>query len=309
MINYRQDLDVIKGIAIIAVVLFHMGLLKSGYLGVDAFFVINGFLIVPSVIKHIQNSDFSFLDFMKKRIVRLLPLIVIASAIALATGYFLMLPDDYENLSQSVIASNFFSENILEAITTKNYWDQGNGYKPLMQLWYVGILFEFYLLFPILMLATNGIVRRIKKSQQKWMVSILAVCTSLSLIFYLLPIFNAADKFYYIPFRFFELGLGGLSGCVLKDKVGVWVENKQHKLNIAAGVFLTLVVFCSIINIVCGESLNAPVVIGVPISSSNGLPIPAQAALLLTVFLTLVFTACKSAWGGGKNNHSNCLLQ
>ena len=158
---YRQDLDVIKGISIIAVVLFHIGLLKSGYLGVDAFFVINGFLIVPSVLKYIQQSSFSFFEFMMKRTVRLLPLVVIASVVALSIGYFVMLPDDFENLSQSVIASNCFSENILEAITTKNYWDQDNGYKPLMHLWYVGILFEFYILFPLLMLGAKYISKRL----------------------------------------------------------------------------------------------------------------------------------------------------
>ena len=152
---YRQDLDALKGIAIIAVVLFHMGLLKSGYLGVDAFFVINGFLVVPSVIRKIYQSDFSFFSFMEKRIVRLLPLIVLVSAVALGLGYFVMLPDHYENLAQSVVAGNLMSENILSAITTKNYWDVVNEYKPLMHLWYVGILFEFYMVFPILMLCDN----------------------------------------------------------------------------------------------------------------------------------------------------------
>lgn len=66
---YRKDLDVLKGISILAVVLFHMGLLKTGYLGVDAFLVINGFLVVPSVYRNITNETFSFLQFMEKRIV------------------------------------------------------------------------------------------------------------------------------------------------------------------------------------------------------------------------------------------------
>ena len=114
---YRSDLDALKGIAIIAVVLFHLGLLKSGYLGVDAFFVINGFLVIPSIIKKIEDKEFSYFDFLKKRIVRLLPLIVLASLVSLLLGVILMLPDDLENLSQSVIASNLMSQNILSAIT------------------------------------------------------------------------------------------------------------------------------------------------------------------------------------------------
>ena len=132
-----------------------MGLLKSGYLGVDVFFVINGFLVIPSVVKKIDLASFSFLGFIKKRIVRLLPLIVLASVVALGLGYFLMMPDHYENLAQSVIASNLMSENILSALTTKNYWDVVNEYKPLMHLWYVGILFEFYIIMPIMMLCVN----------------------------------------------------------------------------------------------------------------------------------------------------------
>lgn len=206
---YRKDLDALKGIAIIAVVLFHMGLLKSGYLGVDAFFVINGILVIPSVIKKISQSEFSFFSFMEKRIVRLLPLIVLASAVALSLGYFLMLPDHYENLAQSVIAGNLLSENILSAITTKNYWDVVNEYKPLMHLWYVGVLFEFYIVFPILMLISNGCAKLLKQDGSKWMTACLVIVTIGSFALYLSPIGSTGDKFYYLPYRIFELGIGG----------------------------------------------------------------------------------------------------
>ena len=207
---YRKDLDSLKGIAIIAVVLFHMGVLKSGYLGVDAFFVINGLLVIPSVIRKIASSDFSFFCFMEKRIIRLLPLIVLASAVSLVLGYFLMLPDHYENLAQSVIAGNLMSENILSAITTKNYWDVVNEYKPLMHLWYVGILFEFYIVLPIMMLFANGIAKKLKQDGKKWMVYTLSALCLISFLLYVLPFGSAGDKFYYLPYRFFELAIGGL---------------------------------------------------------------------------------------------------
>ena len=90
---YRTDLDVIKGISIIAVVLFHMGLLETGYLGVDAFFVSNGFFIIPTVYKSIFDNKFSFIGFMMKRTIRMLPLVVVASVLSLVLGYFLMMPD------------------------------------------------------------------------------------------------------------------------------------------------------------------------------------------------------------------------
>lgn len=116
---YRQDIDALKGIAIIAVVLFHLGFLKSGYLGVDLFFVINGFFVIPSVIRQIGNNTFSYISFLEKKLIRFLPLVVLASAVSLGLGYFLMLPDHYENLAQAVIAGNLMSENVLSAITTK----------------------------------------------------------------------------------------------------------------------------------------------------------------------------------------------
>ena len=154
--QYRNDLDVLKGIAIIAVVLFHLGIIKSGYLGVDMFLVINGFLIVPSICKKVLAGEFSYITFMKTRLLRLWPMVVLLSFLCLAVGYIGMLPDDYENLGESVVASNFFSENILLSITTKDYWNVSNDYNPLMHLWYVGVIFEFYLLYPLVIMAVGG---------------------------------------------------------------------------------------------------------------------------------------------------------
>lgn len=224
---YRKDLDALKGFAIVTVVLFHMGLLKSGYLGVDVFFVINGFLVIPSVIKKIEHSDYSFFGFMEKRIIRLLPLIVLASAISLGLGYFLMLPDHYENLAQSVIAGNFMSENILSAITTKNYWDVVNEYKPLMHLWYVGILFEFYIVFPILMLVANKCAILLKQDRKKGMVASLSIFTVCSLILYVLPFVSITDKFYFLHYRFFELGIGGLIAIAINNRAGLKITSSS----------------------------------------------------------------------------------
>lgn len=289
---YRQDLDALKGIAIIAVVLFHMGLLKSGYLGVDAFFVINGFLVIPSVIKKIANSEFSFFGFMEKRLVRLLPLIVLASAASLILGYFLMLPDHYENLAQSVIAGNLMSENILSAITTKNYWDVVNEYKPLMHLWYVGILFEFYITLPILMLLANGIAKKLKQDEQKCMEITLAILCVISFLLYVLPFGAIGEKFYYLPYRFFELASGGLVALYIsKADLG---GQKLSKLQSVVAVGLTLVICCSLYNTITGNAVSEGVVIGKELSESNGLPFSSALALLLTVILTNMVVACKN---------------
>lgn len=290
--KYRLDLDALKGIAIISVVLFHMGLLKSGYLGVDAFFVINGFLVIPSVIRKIASSEFSFFCFMEKRIVRLLPLIVLASAVSLILGYFLMLPDHYENLAQSVVAGNLMSENVLSAITTKNYWDVVNEYKPLMHLWYVGILFEFYIVLPILMLLANGIAKKLKKDRQMWMVVTLSSFCVISFLLYVLPFGSTGGKFYYLPYRFFELATGGL--VVLYIGKVEWGRPKLRSLQNIIAVGLTLVICCSLYSVITGNAVSEGVVIGKELSKSNGLPFSSTFALLLTVVLTNFVVACKN---------------
>ena len=116
--EYRIDIDVLKGISIIAVVLYHVGVLPYGYLGVDTFLVINGFLIITNLINFISNNTYSFFDWFVKRIFRFLPIITMAFLVCLIIGYFTMIPDDYENLSQSIVASGLASaEDVDTAIS------------------------------------------------------------------------------------------------------------------------------------------------------------------------------------------------
>ena len=146
--------DALKAIAVIAVVLYHSGFLKYGYLGVDVFLVVAGFLTTRSLEKRAWSHDLSgkkwYLSFISSRVIRLLPVLLVAGFVAMVIGWFTMLPDDYENLSESVIATNLFGNNILAAITTGNYWEVANDYKPLMHTWYVGLLMQLYLVYPLL---------------------------------------------------------------------------------------------------------------------------------------------------------------
>ena len=287
---YRSDLDVLKGISIIAVVLFHLGVLKSGYLGVDAFFVINGFLILPSLFKKIERGDFSYVEFLGKRLIRLLPLIVLASILSLILGVFLMMPDDLENLAQSVIASNFMSQNILSALTTGNYWAISNDFRPLMHLWYVGVLFEFYLLLPILLVGANKLAKAINKDAKKSMTIAIMITSLVSLLLYLNPDVRIGDRFYYLQYRFFELGFGGLIGLTVSKLRG----GQSVMLRNAVTLMLISVIFCSVYNIIKGDSLVVRNVIGGDVVTSSGMPLSGTVALLLTVLWTGVVVCCKN---------------
>ena len=195
---YRYDLDFVKGLAIMAVVLYHAGWCKSGYLGVDVFFVINGYLVVPKVMNEIAEGRFHYWSFLEKKLFRLLPLVLIVSVAALLIGYIGMLPNDYRFLSEEVVASSVFMNNVLQAITTQNYW-AAIYHKVLMHNWFLGVLFQFYIVFPLLMMLFR---KRMERA--------LVVLALLSLLLYLSPIDTIGNKYYLLQYRFFELAIGGL---------------------------------------------------------------------------------------------------
>ena len=227
MSNYRLDLDMLKGLSIIAVVLYHIGWLSTGYLGVDVFFAINGFFILPGLLKRIGGGNFQYISFLLKRIMRLWPLILIACAVTFAVGAYGMLPDDFENLAQSVIASDLMSNNILAAITTKNYWDSVNEYKPLMHFWYVGILVEFYVFMPLMLMLSNKLAKLFKRDEFTFSLQVVWVLFFISLGLYLFSDMPQGDKFYYLPCRMFELLAGGL--------IGIYVS-KYDRIKLSAKV-------------------------------------------------------------------------
>jgi len=200
--RYRKDIDGLRAIAVAAVIVFHLGFAATGFLGVDVFFVISGYLITGIVLDDIARGRFTVADFYRRRVRRILPLSLITSLVALLLGTLVMLPDDLENLAQSVVATNLFSNNILQAITTRNYWDIVNEYKPLMHTWSLGVEEQFYLFWPLILIFASRFIR-------DWLGWVLALFCACSLIIYLLPVADYV-RFYHLPFRLFELGAGGL---------------------------------------------------------------------------------------------------
>lgn len=230
----KKYIDVLKAVAIFAVVFYHSGFLSFGYLGVDLFLVINGYLVTKSLENKLwankklkctrevqeENDCFkmgwrNYFDFEISRIIRLLPVLLVAGLICMIVGYWVMLPDDYENLSESVIATNFFSNNILAAITTKDYWAVSNDYKPLMHTWYVGIVMQFYIVYPILFFLAcfDG------KNPRRTLLVMISTLAVISLLVYF-GTTDVAKRFYYLPSRFFEFAVGGIVALTWKPQEG-----------------------------------------------------------------------------------------
>jgi peptidoglycan/LPS O-acetylase OafA/YrhL len=134
-------IDLLKGVAIIAVILYHSGIFQYGYLGVEIFLVVGGYLISKSILRSSENEKFSYWTYFCRRLVRLWPLLILISLVSLAIGSITMLPEHLKNLSETVVGTSSFSNNFVQYITSGNYWDQGNDFKPLMHTWYIGLMF------------------------------------------------------------------------------------------------------------------------------------------------------------------------
>lgn len=269
--RYRYDIDLLKGCAIIAVVLYHAGWCKSGYLGVDVFFVVSGFLVIPSVMRQIREGNFRYLSFLEKRLFRLLPLVLLVSGLSLLVGYWGMLPGDYCFLSEEAVSASVFMNNILQAVTTQNYW-AAIYHKVLMHTWYLGVLFQFYLVFPLLLLL-------LKRRMKAW----LLILTLLSLLLYLLPIDTIGNKYYLLPYRFFEMGIGGL--------VGVSWQRKLDSMGGLSLFCLLLMIFFGTFTI--GERAMPYNLVGGTNTIRESL-LPRELLVLLTVLLTSLFLYVES---------------
>ena len=204
--NRSSLLDLIKGLAIISVLLFHIGLFRYGYLGVDVFFVIAGYLTTCSIIKQYDNNNFCYWRFLLNRLVRLWSLLLIASIVSLIVGYYTMLPASYKNTVETVFGTSIFVNNFVQYITAGDYWDSSNEYKPLMHTWYVGVLFQFYILFPLLCMIFHCFTKKWKQL----LFLVLFLVSLISLVIYVLPVGSEAFDFYMLPSRLFEFTIGAI---------------------------------------------------------------------------------------------------
>lgn len=198
-----MSIDLLKSVAIIAVVLFHIGICKYGYLGVDVFLVIAGYLTTKSIIRQQENGSFGYFCFLNKRVFRLLPLLLIVSVLSLVLGYVLMLPMALKNTAESAAATPLFLNNVVQYITSADYWNGSNDYKPLMHTWYVALLMQFYVVYALLLLLGK------KLGGGKKYIYVIGFMFMASLLYYLIPTNDTSAKFYLLPARLFEFAAGG----------------------------------------------------------------------------------------------------
>lgn len=203
-LNYRKDIDGIRAIAVLAVILFHAfpTIIQGGYIGVDIFFVISGFLISSIIFHQIANKQFSWTTFYIQRINRIVPALTLILLSALIGGYFLLFADEYQNLSKHILGSTFFLNNFM-LWKESGYFDTSSDFKPLLHLWSLGIEEQFYLIWPLFIIL-------IWSQKSKPIIAIIFII-ALSFIINILGSTHHAISTFYLPMsRFWELGIGGV---------------------------------------------------------------------------------------------------
>ena len=149
--NYRPDIDGLRAIAIIFVLMFHAGLslFPSGFVGVDIFFVISGFLITNIIQNGIKNKNFSFSEFYSRRLWRLQPVFICLIIVLLVVSFIYLLPDDLVAFSKSARKTTIFTSNVFFKNFTGNYFAPNTNELPLLHMWSLSIEWQCYLLLPL----------------------------------------------------------------------------------------------------------------------------------------------------------------
>lgn len=203
---YRPDIDGLRAIAVTAVLIFHFfpESLRGGFVGVDVFFVISGFLVTGIVCKGLDARRFSFADFYRKRVRRLFPSLILSISACLLAGWFLMPSDELSLLGKHIFAGSTFFSNIL-LYSESGYFDGNSDLKPLLHLWSLGVEEQFYLFWPLLL----WILSIGKKS--RFIIPSLVITCAVSLLLNLFLVRNSPSfTFYMLPTRLWELALGGI---------------------------------------------------------------------------------------------------
>jgi len=207
---YRADIDGLRGIAVLCVVLFHAGLpgLPGGFVGVDVFFVISGFLISRIINSDVQSGNFSPVRFYRRRIKRLLPAFTLVTLSSAAAAYVLSLPVDLRNFGQSLAMAGLFATNIL-FWRESGYFNQLAVTKPLLHSWSLGVEEQFYFLYPVILILA------LRASRRWGGIAVTAVILILS--FAASAVVTGIDRdaaFYLLPTRAWELMVGSVLALV-----------------------------------------------------------------------------------------------
>ncbi|QUY35614.1 acyltransferase family protein [Acinetobacter junii] len=233
--KYRTEIDGLRAIAVLLVIFNHLGLsfFSGGYVGVDVFFVISGFLITSIISKEITDKTFTFKNFYKKRILRLAPAYFLVIFSCFIFSYFLLAPMELVSFYKSVMYSLVFASNFFMWKEVGGYFSANAEYIPLLHLWSLGVEEQFYIIWPTILMIMLAWFKR-------WTGLLIALGVILGCVFaHILSIKAPAMSYFLLPARAFELMIGAAIVFIKPNNF------KAVTANIIAAVGLIMIVFSS----------------------------------------------------------------
>lgn len=221
--GYRPDVDGLRALAVLAVIFFHAfpASLPGGFVGVDVFFVISGYLISRILINEITSERFSYKVFMGKRIRRIFPSLCVVITFTICAGWLLLTADEYKSLSKQIIAGTLFLSNYL-FWSEAGYFDKISEFKPLLHLWSLAIEEQYYLIWPIVLYTA------FKHKKNIIFVCILIILSSF-IHSYVLSLEDKSLAFFSLSSRFWELLVGSLLAIVEYKKYNYLDKFNKNK--------------------------------------------------------------------------------
>lgn len=266
--KYRPDIDGLRAIAIMAVVIFHAfpGVIPGGFIGVDIFFVISGFLISTIVFSSIAHDRYNMMEFYVRRVLRIFPSLLVVIISCLIFGWFVLYSDEFKQLGKHIASSAGFIQNFT-LYRESGYFDNSAETKPLLHLWSLAIEEQFYIFWPLLL----AFVWRSQWSFLKITAGIATVSFAANIN---LVLNGLATEAFYLPLsRFWELMIGGVLAYVVLHRPQLILKHQQ------AQSFLGLTL----------------IIVGVLLVNKSA-SFPGWLALLPTVGAFFIISAGPGAW-------------
>lgn len=207
--SYRPDIDGLRAIAVLSVLFFHFGVdeFSGGFVGVDIFFVISGYLITSQISKELTEGGFSFLHFYERRARRLFPALFALLCLVLLISFFVLIPDHFSQLGESTIYAALSLSNVLFYIKT-GYFDSDAVVKPLLHTWSLGVEEQFYFIWPFLLFLLIGSARRVSRLSVLFSLVLIGVVSLLTSQY--LVIHDPSAAFYLPQSRIFQFAIGAM---------------------------------------------------------------------------------------------------
>lgn len=221
--EYRKEIDGLRALAVLPVIFYHAGVewLSGGFVGVDIFFVISGYLITSIILKELESETFTLIGFYERRARRILPALFLVMLVSIPIALWLLLPHELEAFAESMIAVVFFASNFL-FWQESDYFAVDSEFIPLLHTWSLAVEEQFYILFPLLLL----LVWRFGVKKLAFLIAGIAIVSMIWAEFFWRV--DASGNFYLLPSRVWELMVG--AGC------GLYLYKRTPHSNLASQV-------------------------------------------------------------------------